>query len=66
VEHGHYRIVMIDGVPHVIPPPWVDPDQTPVRNTYWLDQDHARRTGRQLALDLGIDLRPRARPPDTG
>ncbi|MFZ5870782.1 MAG: DUF222 domain-containing protein [Actinomycetota bacterium] len=64
VEHGHYRIVMIDGVPHVIPPPWVDPDQTPVRNTYWLDQDRARHTGRQLALAL--DIRPRARPPDTG
>ncbi|MFZ5872046.1 MAG: HNH endonuclease signature motif containing protein, partial [Actinomycetota bacterium] len=64
VEHGHYRIVMIDGVPHVIPPPWIDAHQTPVANTYWRDQDRARHTGRQLALAL--DIHPRARPPDTG
>jgi hypothetical protein len=25
--------VMIHGTPHWIPPPWIDPDQTPRRNT---------------------------------
>jgi hypothetical protein len=52
VEHGHYRIVMIDGIPHVIPPTWIDPQQQPVRNTYWHDKQNAADLGRQLALAL--------------
>ena len=27
-----WRCVMIDGIPHWIPPPWIDPTQTPRRN----------------------------------
>lgn len=27
------KIVMIDGVPHWVDPPWLDPSQTPRRNT---------------------------------
>jgi hypothetical protein len=65
VEAGHYAVVMVDGIPHVVPPPWVDPDQTPVRNTYRQDQRAARDTGRQLAIDLGVTPRA-ASPPDTG
>jgi uncharacterized protein DUF222 len=29
-----------DGHPELIPPPWVDPDQTPRRNSYWRIRDH--------------------------
>jgi hypothetical protein len=24
---------MIDGVPHFVPPVWLDPERTPIRNT---------------------------------
>jgi hypothetical protein len=27
---------MIDGIPNWIPPPWIDPDRTPRRNTMHL------------------------------
>ena len=36
-----------DGLPEVIPPPWIDPQQRPRRNEYW-------RLQRQLTL--GLDL----------
>jgi hypothetical protein len=81
VEQAHYTLVMLDGIPHVIPPTWIDPQQTPVRNTYWHDKQRARDLGRQLALDLDTPppeappaprchrrprrRRPRERPPDT-
>ena len=32
-ERLGYRCTMLDGVPHWIPPTWIDPTQTPVRNT---------------------------------
>ncbi len=32
---GHIRVVDIDGLPHVILPPHIDPEQIPRRNTYW-------------------------------
>ena len=32
VEHG-WQPVMINGLPHWIPPKWIDPAQTPRRNT---------------------------------
>jgi hypothetical protein len=28
-HHEHWQIIMRDGLPWFIPPPWVDPDQTP-------------------------------------
>jgi hypothetical protein len=81
VEQGHYTLVMLDGIPHVTPPAWIDPQQRPVRNTYWHDKQRARDLGRQLALDLDAtrrtgpptprcprrtrSQRPRERPPDT-
>jgi len=52
IEHGHYDLHMIDGIPHIRPPAWIDPHRRPVRNTYWLDQQHAHHTGHQLALTL--------------
>jgi hypothetical protein len=44
-HHRHFErlcweVVMIDGVPKWIPPPWVDPHRTPIRNTaHHLDLD---------------------------
>jgi hypothetical protein len=36
VHHGHWQIVMADdGHPMLIPPDWIDPTRTPIRNTYW-------------------------------
>jgi hypothetical protein len=33
VHQGEWAISMIEGVPHFTPPPWIDPAQTPERNT---------------------------------
>lgn len=33
VHQGDWTARMIDGIPHFIPPPWIDPTQTPQRNT---------------------------------
>jgi hypothetical protein len=33
IHTRHWTIRMIDGVPYFIPPRWVDPAQTPQRNT---------------------------------
>ncbi|HZY27473.1 MAG TPA: DUF222 domain-containing protein, partial [Jiangellaceae bacterium] len=32
-HHGWHVIMAADRRPHFLPPPWVDPDQTPRRNT---------------------------------
>jgi hypothetical protein len=49
--HQGWEIHMAtDGLPEVIPPPWVDPRQRPRRNEYW-------RIQRQLTL--GIEFPPR-------
>ncbi|MFJ2620237.1 hypothetical protein [Glutamicibacter sp. NPDC087344] len=32
---GHLKVVDVDGLPHVVLPPHVDPEQKPRRNTYW-------------------------------
>lgn len=33
IHQGDWTATMIDGIPHFIPPPWIDPTQTPQRNT---------------------------------
>ena len=33
LHHDGWEVTLIDGVIHVIPPPWVDPDRLPRRNT---------------------------------
>ena len=40
VHHDGWHITMINGMPWFIPPPWIDPDQTP--------QQHSRHKTRQL------------------
>ncbi|HEX2308901.1 MAG TPA: HNH endonuclease signature motif containing protein [Jatrophihabitantaceae bacterium] len=32
-QRAGWRITMTNGRPHAIPPPWIDPTQTPIRNT---------------------------------
>ena len=34
-----WQVIMKDGQPYWIPPPWIDPAQTPIRNTIH-DHDH--------------------------
>ncbi|MFN8080832.1 MAG: DUF222 domain-containing protein [Kineosporiaceae bacterium] len=61
IHAGIWTITMINGVPWVIPPPWIDPLQRPVRNTLHDDEHAAHRlaahlgngAGDQLELDLG-------------
>ena len=55
IHAGTWSLTMIDGVPWVKPPRWLDPDQRLTRNTY---RDH-----HNTAAQLAIDLRP---PPDDG
>ena len=33
IDTGQWRITMRNGVPWYTPPPWIDPTQTPIRNT---------------------------------
>jgi hypothetical protein len=36
IHAGHWQIIIGDnGHPYVIPPDWIDPTRTPLRNTYW-------------------------------
>ncbi len=70
VHTGHWRLAVIDGVPYVIPPPWIDPTATPRRNTMPTAEHQARTLGQRLrrrhhhrdqsqpALELGLG------PPD--
>ena len=52
VHQGVWELEMIDGVPWATPPPGIDPQRRPRRNTRHHDLDHARRLGHQLRLDL--------------
>ena len=62
IHAGIWTITMINGVPWVIPPPWIDPLQRPVRNTIHDDEtrahDLATHLGDQLTLDLDAGVRP--------
>jgi hypothetical protein len=37
VHHHGWEVQLIDGVIHAVPPPWVDPDRVPRRNTRRVD-----------------------------
>ena len=56
VHAGIWTITMINGVPWVIPPPWIDPHQRPVRNTIHDDERTAHRLARHLGDQLTLDL----------
>ncbi|UFS57881.1 HNH endonuclease signature motif containing protein [Subtercola endophyticus] len=51
-----WKLVMIDGVPHVIPPKWVDPDQLPQR---------CRQTSDRLVKRTPLVFEPRSRARQT-
>ncbi len=57
VHAGIWTITMINGVPWVIPPVWIDPLQRPQRNTLHDDEHTAHRLARHLAQQLELDLR---------
>ena len=62
VHQGILEVRIVDGVPWVRPPSWLDPLRRWCRNTYWSEARHdADSTGRQLRLAL--DRPPRDRPP---
>ncbi len=44
-----------DGRPQLRPPAWIDPERTPIRNTYWQRQE-------ELRLDLNRDREPDGEP----
>ena len=56
VHAGIWTITMINGVPWVIPPLWIDPHQRPRRNTLHDDEHTARRLARHLGDQLTLDL----------
>jgi hypothetical protein len=52
IHLGTWQLRMCQGTPWAIPPPWIDPDRRPLRNTAHHAADDARRLGQQLRLDL--------------
>jgi hypothetical protein len=52
VHSGVWAIEIIDGVPWVRPPAWVDPDRRLTRNTYHRHAAATRRIGQHLQLAL--------------
>ncbi len=52
VHAGIWTLQMRDGIPWAVPPPWIDPQRRPLRNTLHAAADQARRLGSQLRLDL--------------
>ena len=35
IDNGELRVVIHNGLPHVVLPRYLDPEQIPRRNTYW-------------------------------
>ena len=52
VHAGHWTLLLDDGVPWAIPPPWVDPRRRQLRNTTHKTARAAHRLGEQLRLLL--------------
>ncbi|HEX2805433.1 MAG TPA: hypothetical protein VHN80_04615, partial [Kineosporiaceae bacterium] len=52
LHSGIWTIIMIDAVPWAIPPPWIDPQRRPVRNTTHHNGHQAHLRGQQLRLPL--------------
>jgi Domain of unknown function (DUF222) len=50
IHAGTWTLTIINGIPWVIPPRWVDPQQQPIRNTYPTATHHADHLGHQLRL----------------
>jgi hypothetical protein len=50
VHAGIWSLTVLDGIPWVIPPDWVDPEQRPLRNQITDARQEVRRVGQQLRL----------------
>jgi len=50
VHTGTWRIAMIDGLPWLVPPPWIDPDRRPLRRHVPTAEDDAARLGDRLRI----------------
>lgn len=55
IHREHWVIVMRDGVPWFIPPPWVDPDQVPLRNSLHVAIQRTRRAAQRLVMGQSLD-----------
>jgi hypothetical protein len=33
IHHSKWEVRIVGGIPEFIPPPWIDPNRTPLRNT---------------------------------
>jgi hypothetical protein len=50
VHAGTWTLTIINGIPWVIPPRWLDETQQPLRNTYPTATHHADHLGHQLRI----------------
>jgi hypothetical protein len=50
IHAGTWHLTIINQIPWVIPPHWLDPQQRPVRNTYPNATHAADHLGHQLGL----------------
>ncbi|WP_163511899.1 hypothetical protein [Fodinicola acaciae] len=58
LHHSQWSIQMLDGVPHFVPPAYIDPTQTPIRHTrYSMRCQEPVKIGRRLWC--GVSLRGR-------
>jgi hypothetical protein len=58
VHADHWGLTMLDGVPWAIPPTWFDTQRRPIRRRICDAEDHARKLGQQLRLDLELNNVP--------
>ena len=49
IHTGEWVLQMIQGVPYVVAPSWIDPTRTPRRNTHFDTETHARHLGQAIA-----------------
>ncbi|MFZ5872598.1 MAG: DUF222 domain-containing protein, partial [Actinomycetota bacterium] len=54
IHTGAWTVSMRDGVPWFTPPVWLDPDQTPLRNTLHDAVAAVTRLAQQLRLDIHV------------
>ena len=53
IHAEEWTIQVIDDLPWFIPPPWIDPQQHPVRNSAHTAAADTTRLAQQLWLDVG-------------
>jgi len=58
IHAEEWTVTIRDGVPHFTPPAWIDPDRTPLRNTYHQRARDTRHAAQELSLNLPLQHRP--------